>query len=66
MTNTVTKRTQTFPCGQWLAKDEGDGSLSRTLIPSDAALKDSKSSLDERNKLKGFVEIHAFENLKCH
>jgi hypothetical protein len=33
VTNTATNISWTFPCGQWLAKGKGDGSLSRELYP---------------------------------
>jgi hypothetical protein len=34
ITHTTTKRTYIFNCGQWLATDEGDGSISRVLTPT--------------------------------
>lgn len=53
MTNVLTKESQTFPCGQWLAKDEGDGSLCRTLSPLESTARNrSKQMMNRENPIK--------------
>lgn len=34
MTDPTSNQTMVFPCGVWLARDEGDGEIKRVLHPS--------------------------------
>ena len=51
---------QTFPCGQWLALDEADGLIERTLIP------DAKKQEQKRRKTPYEIQVGACKHGVLH
>lgn len=48
MEDTYAKKSYFFPCQRWLATDEDDGQIMRTLVPVDPSLKSKLSSGDPK------------------
>lgn len=52
MDDTKAKQTYFFPCQRWLATDEDDGQITRTLVPVDIALKKKLGGKDSKSVRK--------------
>lgn len=60
------KKSDFFPCNQWLSSTDGDRKLSKTLYCDESKQTTSKESLRDTGELKGELNVvlRIFENLK--